>query len=721
MKTMNKKTKNAFLIALSAIAAVSLSAGVGAVGAAAENNVAKLETYATGGAAIRITGNWGIRFQTLMEEADYLDMTAENSGFVTGILAIPTDMLDNPNDLTLDNEDVENAVTFDGEVNRWRLSEDETKYESFAFLDGNDIPALSYSRNLSFRGYYTIGGNTVYGDVVNRSMSYVAQAELEDDAKTTAENAEDKDLILDDEQEVKAQSYVKDYTVAYVDGVTNKLITTQTVVAGDSVADNKVSGDVADPTLFGGVFAGWTKQGATWQGEEELLTGDTVVKANYTAATELDFSKATEVPMYLATNYNETGIPKDMRIENGALYGAKWPSDTFTISFLDEITLEKGDKLIIEVDATQDKWFQINLKSATESTKIFDQTTEIRANATFENAANYIRVRDFCMVYYEAPEGGLTFQTVEFAHTQAASLEFHVKSIKVEKAVALTAYDYYNVDFSAIDAVPNGIVTNTETNVSKKFGYDATEDALWIGERRGGMQLKFPNIALEEGDVINLTIKSTMGGGNIKLNDSIQPTGWYVNIGDYKTATYTVPAGGMTLSSIYFLSYNQSGGAEYYVKSVKIMKANAKLTGSIDLNNISDSDLANDMHAFTVGASDRTSVVLATEEIDGVATRVIKGSNITQTTRFRAHFDGLTLKAGRTISVKVKVVPERGNSSTGFGFRINDVWKVGGAINTWTTLSWKADVDTVIDYIQIRPYDAASYTYTISIASITIN
>ena len=252
MKTMNKKTKNAFLIALSAIAAVSLSAGVGAVGAAAENNVAKLETYATGGAAIRITGNWGIRFQTLMDEADYLDMTAENSGFVTGILAIPTDMLDNPNDLTLDNEDVENAVTFDGEVNRWRLCEDETKYESFAFLDGNDIPALSYSRNLSFRGYYTYGGNTVYGEVVNRSMSYVAQAELEDDAKATAENAEDKDLILDDEQEVKAQSYVKDYTVAYVDGVTNKLITTQTVVAGDSVADNKALAESVRVKLLNG-------------------------------------------------------------------------------------------------------------------------------------------------------------------------------------------------------------------------------------------------------------------------------------------------------------------------------------------------------------------------------------------------------------------------------------------------------------------------------------
>ena len=81
----------------------------------------------------------------------------------------------------------------------------------------------------------------------------------------------------------------------------------------------------------------------------------------------------------------------------------------------------------------------------------------------------------------------------------------------------------------------------------------------------------------------------------------------------------------------------------------------------------------------------------------------------------------MTLAAGQTISVKVKVVPEKGNSSTGFGFRVNDVYKAGGTINGWTTLSWTADVDTVIDYIQIRPYDAANYTYTISIASIIIS
>ncbi len=723
MKNMNKKTKNAFLIALSAIAAVSLSAGVGAVSAAAENDAAKLETYATGGAAIRITGNWGIRFQTLMEEADYLDMTAENSGFVTGILAIPADMLDDPNDLTLENENAENAVTFDGEINRWRLCEDETKYESFAFLDGNDIPSLSYSRNLSFRGYYTIGGNTVYGDVVNRSMTYVAQAELEDDAKATAENAENKDLILDDEQEVKAQSYIKDYTVAYVDGVTNKLITTQTVVAGDSVADNKVSGDVADPTLFGGVFAGWTKQGATWQGEEELLTGDTVVKANYTAATELDFSKATEVPLYLATNHNATGLAKEMRIENGALYGSKWSMDTFTISFLDEITLEKGDKLIIEVDATQDKWFQINLKSATESTTIFNQTTEIRANATFDNAANYIRVREYCGIYYEAPEGGLTFQTVEFVHAQAISLEFYVKSIKVEKAVALTEYDYYNVDFSQLDAIPSGMIASSSVN--KKALYDATEDALWIGEQRGGstynIQLAFPNIVLEEGDILSLTMKAVMGGCNVKLNTtSIAPSGWWFGVGDYKTVTYTVPAGGMTLSNITLLSYNANGGGEYYVKNVKIMKGS--LAESLNFD-----DLGNAANAY-LGAFTHNGSKTATLVEDATYGTVLKQSgmwanNSDGTPRgLIVSFGDLKFENATTLTVLLKL---EGTSSAHnwLAAGINGTENTDGC-NTpngeWMEVTVDIPAGTTLSTLYLNSTTTAN-SFNLYVASITIN
>lgn len=272
MKTVNRKTKQSLLFALSAVAALSIGAGVGSVRVAADesaaNDSAKLETMATGGAAIRLKGDWGIRFQTTMKATDYADLTAENADFVTGVLVIPTDLLDSADDLTLENAKVGNAVTYNGEVNNWEEMSDESgNYEAYAFIGGEDIPDLSYSRNLSFRGYYTVNDETTYTAVNTRSMTYVAQVALADEQSG-----------LEEDQKTKAQGFVKDYTVAYVDGVTNELLKNATVSAQGKVEENKLTNDQQNPELFGGVFDKWTCLNQAWGGKDELLTGDTVVK-----------------------------------------------------------------------------------------------------------------------------------------------------------------------------------------------------------------------------------------------------------------------------------------------------------------------------------------------------------------------------------------------------------------------------------------------------------
>ena len=710
MKTIREKTKKAILFAISTVAALSLGGGVGAITASAANDTTKLESLTTGGASVRVKGEAGIRFQSTMDDTDYQDLTAENSGFETGVIAIPADLLDNLNDLKLDNPNVANGVT----TGDWSDREDGAAgKEAYAYFTALEMTEENYTRNIAFRSYYTINGATEYGNVLTRSLTYVANA--------AANDTTDEGKAKYEENKTTIDSYIKDYTVKYVNGVTEEVIDYKGVTESEPTAE--------EAALFGGEFKAWTTLGAAWdETAKTSITGDTVVKSNYTASETLDFTQATEVPTHIAVNKNNVGLDKEMKLEeyNGsiALYGSKYKNDTFTLSFLEEMTLEKGDKVLIELDATQDVWIQINLVSTNgNSTKIFDSSTELRANNSF---SDYIRTRDFCGIYYEAPEGGLSFQTVEFAHTQAAiPVDYYVKSVKIEKASNLTGFDYYNIDFTQMDSIPSGFVTSTSY---LKIALDE-EKGFWLGERRANFKFTFPNIELVAGDTITLTLTSPMGGGNLRLNTS---TTWtskgYVNKSDgsYTDAIYTVGESGFTLSDITFLSYNENGGCEYYVKSIKITKANIALSSSVDFTTMDKNEATykyGGAFSCTYGGS---SVGFATDMIDGKEVTVLKATGTNKNASALIAACNIVFKEGTTVTVKIKII-KNGDTTTGQrgGIYLNDTtdWRADMKhTDEWQTLTFigKATDDITIEKMYFHGYDQ-KINYDIYIASITIS
>ena len=720
MKRMKSRMKKTLFLALSTVAAMSIGVGVGSIYANAEmNDATKLESMKTGGASIRLTGNWGIRFQTTLDQTDYQDLIKTDSGIVTGVLAIPTDMLDCADQLTLANTDAANAVTYDGTANEWVQSEeDATLMESYAYLDGNDIPELSYTRNISFCGYYTYGGNTVYTEVKTRSMTYVAQAALEHDQNTTNANAEDKDKVLDDTQESKAKTFVKDYTVAYVDGVTGKLISTDTVSAGGNVADNKVGENPADPTLFGGEFAGWTSQNVAWKGTEETLTGDTVVKANYTASTILDFSTATEVPEYLVVNTNASGQDKGIaKIDETtpSLYAAMWTTETFTISYLEPMTLSEGDKLFVEVNAPDEKWFKMSLKpmgDTDETTLIYDYYTEQDS------------VEDFMTVTYEAPVGGITFQTLEFTHTQSISLNFYVKSVRIEKANTLSKYDYYNVNFANEDALPSGFVNNHGSN---QYALDKAEGALWgyathKQNADNSMFLKYPDIPLNAGDSITITMKSRVActtNGGIYLNGvSTWIKNFSINTDNYETITYDV-TGDVVLSSLYFFGYDQNYQYDLYIKSIVITDSDAKINEtSIDFS--SDASAANYyMQAVTA----KSGAELVKDTVNGQEITVLKVNNVWKTDQMKIAFADIVLAANTKVTITMKAEAQgtlNSGSSVQGGLDMNSTWKANVSVDgEWNTVSFTVTEETTLSSLALYSY-ATECSFHFYIASIVI-
>ena len=727
MKTMKSRIRKTLFLALSAVAAISIGAGIGSIYAnAATNDATKLESMKTGGACIRLSGNWGIRFQTTLDKTDYDDLTANGSGLVTGILAIPADMLEDKELLTLSNTDAANAVTYDGTVNEWAQSkDDENLMEAYAYLDGNDIPELSYTRNISFRGYYTYNGNTVYTDVNNRSMTYVAQAALEHDEKTTNENAEEKDKVLDGAAEIKAQSFVKDYTVAYVDGVTGKLISTDTVSASGAVAENKVSENPNDPTLFGGEFSGWTSQNVEWKGTEELLTGDTVVKANYTAATTLDFSTATEVPEYLVVNTNASGQDKGIaKIDetNPSLYAAKWSNDTFTISYLKPMTLNEGDKLFIEVNAPSERWFKMNLKAMDDT----DVATEIFHYYTAQDS-----VKDFLTVTYEAPAGGITFQTLEFVHEQAASLDFYVKSVRIERANQLSEYDYYNVDFANEDTLPSGVISS---NGSRQYALDGEEDALWVcathkEDESNSFFLKYPNINLGVGSTITITMKAATtaaNGGGIYMNGKSK---WIKNFskntGNYETLTYTIDAqtGATVLSKLYFWGYTKDVAYDLYIKSVVITPKNVLMSGtSLDFDTMGNGEAAYWAGAFSCSTTG-SSIQTVKDTVNGQEKTVLLAKGVNKNQGLIVGTD-IQLAAGATVTITVKVYSEDGAyGNVNGGVYINGTtdWRANfSAQGSWVTATFTVNDVTELSSIHIFQYDP-NKNYDIYVASIVIS
>lgn len=710
MKTIREKTKKAILFAISTVAALSLGAGVGSITASAANDTTKLESLTTGGASVRVKGEAGIRFQSTMDDTDYQDLTAENSGFETGVIAIPADLLDNLNDLTLDNPNVANGVT----TGEWLDREDgEEGKEAYAYFTALEMTEENYTRNIAFRSYYTINGATGYGNVLTRSLTYVANA--------AANDTTDEGKAKYEENKTTIDSYIKDYTVKYVNGVTEEVIDYKGVTESEPTAE--------EAALFGGEFKAWTTLGAAWdETAKNAITGDTVVKSNYTASETLDFTQATEVPTHLVTaikNYKNSPYQNPtLTMKDGELYCVSHgrSGDKFQVHFLETLRLEQGEKIVVSMRAVayndSTKWMNVfanSEKDTLNETEIVNSAIGYLAdiNDPQTETGDYNIYRTFV---YEVGEGGMTLNNLNFALTDdGCNATYYIEKIEIQEKNVLTEEEIMEVDFTTMTNFPSDYS-------NKSMRYHNEEKVLFVeGSASDPVKFKYPNIQLAAYDKIMIVLSIANNGFNLRLNgDSTTVTYNAVTNGAYVNLCYTVPAGSsLELNSIDLCAYNDNASAIYKIKSIIISKA----TAVSDYYNI---DMAN----YTTPPANLYLLKNTYAEMvyDETCQKNVLKVQSMRDMPFRFDYSALTLTEGAKIEVVIRV--EKGASS-GAGMYINPTspnkqgsgYYAGGLSEEYTTVSYTVgknnESELTLNSIAFWDWNGSA-VYTYYIQSITI-
>ncbi len=147
----------------------------------------KIDFSMVNGAAIRLTGNMGLRFETEVKKNELTEILAE------GTVLIPDRLLSG--ELTLSTEnvlDVPRVNYFSGDGN--------SSTHSFTGVL-TEIPDYRYNEEITARSYvvYKVIGSdeeiTVYSNAVTRSVSYVAQQALESGELSAAHNERLREIL----------------------------------------------------------------------------------------------------------------------------------------------------------------------------------------------------------------------------------------------------------------------------------------------------------------------------------------------------------------------------------------------------------------------------------------------------------------------------------------------------------------------------------------------
>jgi hypothetical protein len=394
-----------------------------------------------------------------------------------------------------------------------------------------------------------------------------------------------------------------------------------------------------------------------------------------------------------------------------SLYAAKYQDDTFTISYLEPMTLNEGDKLFVEVNAPNEKWFRMKLKSV-------DNT--VAATEIFHYYTEQDSVKEFFTVTYEAPVGGITFQTLEFAHEQSISLDFYVKSVRIEKANQLSKYAYFNVNFASEETLPSGFVSN---NGSKQYGFDEKEDALWAcathkSDMTNSFFLKYPDIKLSAGDSITITMKAhttANDGGGIYLNGSKFIKN-FSKTENYETLTYEFKEE-TVLSKLYFWGYTSGKAYDLFIKSVEIDVKNASISDTtIDFN--SDANAAN-YYMKAVTAKNGTELVKDT--VNGEEVTVLKVKEVWKGDKLSIRFDNIVLAANTTVTITVKAMANGETTEKNGSFDMNGAWKANISVaGDWNTVSFTVNEETTLSSLELFSY-TTQVSHDFYIASIVIS
>ena len=511
------KTKKNLLTVFGALAFVAVGAGaynIVSVSASAEENSVPAIT-ATTEVGFRLKGEYGLRFTTKTDASVYEMLTAENSGVTTGVLVIPTDKLSG--ELTLETPYVAEGVTYDASVgiNEWVVSEDGETAEAYAYLV--DIPEMSYTRNLTVRSYYTIGGVPTYLEQTTTSLTCVAQELL-------ALDAEDNSILTDDIATLVAE-YVSDYTVVFKDSLTGNVLSRASISADDA----KVETPATEPKVEGYEFKGWFAGEEVWDFANDVITGDTLITAKYTAIEEaplsIDFSQYSVMPAYITT----TGDP--LRFEEGKLAGYCGKDKYISVNY-GALELKAGSTISIVCTTPNNAGLGMAININGEYYAWVDgQSTDYTKTLTLKD--------------------DIVLNSLSFGSTSATGATYQISSIVItpyEESIPQLAP--LNIDFSQYSEVP-AFATSSRILTMKDGGLTTT-GKLWKNELT---QLSYGGLELKAGSTIVITATATNNGMNIELNGTYYK---WINANTTATVTITLKSD-VTLNTIDFRCINDTG------------------------------------------------------------------------------------------------------------------------------------------------------------------
>ncbi len=212
------KKKFCMLLSVAACACVAVAGGslykapASSVEAAAETSPYQL-TMANGASVRLVQNNHGIRFATLLTDAQIQSWAEADENYELGTLFLPKDVYDAfGKELTIDYSclDYSSGITynpsasvFSGDLSLLKTNAQFPGYKLFnAVLDMSKWHSDNLKREIVARSYVTIDGVTYYADPVVRSAAYVGAAEL----NSIGQSGYDK---LDTEEQDVLTSYVQ--------------------------------------------------------------------------------------------------------------------------------------------------------------------------------------------------------------------------------------------------------------------------------------------------------------------------------------------------------------------------------------------------------------------------------------------------------------------------------------------------------------------------------
>lgn len=558
------------------------------------------------------TGN-GLRF--VVQTPEIPESVTE-----TGTIVIPTAQLSG--ELS---KDTANAYVFDT-TGAWNAYNDQGEDYAQSYAYFYNIPDYAYNWEYTYRAYWVNGEKTEYSEVGTACLADVALAISNSEAAT-------------EKQKEVADTFLIDYTVTFKENASDEEPSaTKTAKYGSTL-----SAMPEDPEKEGYKFGGW-KVGETTFDENTVVKGNVTVTAQWTINTysvtfkdvdgsttrfetatadyntkisapdfialepykadelvwqttdgkDFDFKKAITSDITLVAkrglqNVIEfstmTRIPNELiSSKNGFEYATDEATDSQVLKVKG---LYSGDSGFVFNFGNTEDMFGAKVKVTFKQVSYVNQSgINMYLNGIYENWFDHTTLQNYTTVEAQVTADehfGKTLQTLKLNSAQSnGGNDLFVTKIEWYAPEDLSAFDFYNVDFSQMSTIPAGLVTNAPVNNQRDTtnvvcSYDSEKKAVKAfgtqankGASRSNFEVLYTQMAnrtLPAGTKITVEAQTNGNGLNVFVNNAY--AAWIgVADGQWKTATYTLNA--ETVLKTVGIAPGANGWTSFWVKSVKI-------------------------------------------------------------------------------------------------------------------------------------------------------